>query len=189
MANLPLSYGERALNTQRFMQKPFAFYLSAFTLILAFCFTACKFNPDMQKPGETALQGEWRQDTVALQKKLLNYSLYHFKFSCDSFFVSVKSFSKANGGYPDSCVQNGQWAEYAKGTYVQKQDTLRLKGLFCNANFSYKVEGGCFRSGNYTEVFTLRKKTDSVIQFFPTTSVIPFDARLIKRSTCIPKPL
>jgi hypothetical protein len=171
------------------MQKPFAFYLLSFALILAFSLSACKFNPDMQGPGEAALQGEWQQDSAALQKKLVNYSLYHFKFSCDSFFVSIKSFSKANGGYPDSCVKNGQWSEYAKGVYEQKHDTLRLKGLFSNADLTYKVEGGCFRSGKYEETFKLNKKTDSVIQFFPTSSVIPFDARLIKRSTCIPKPL
>jgi hypothetical protein len=150
---------------------------------------ACRFNPNMQEPGVAALQGEWQQDTSALQKKLLNYSLYHFRFSCDSFFVSVNSFSKANGGYPDSCVKNGRWGEYAKGVYIQKNDTLRLKGLFCNANFSYKNEGGCFRSGNYEEVFKLSQKADSSIQFLPTSSVIPFNARLIKRTTCNPKPL
>lgn len=172
------------------MRIPFRSYNSAFCfLLLALSLTACKFNPDLQKPGEAALQGEWQQDTLAVNKKLLNYSLYHFRFSCDSFFVSIKSFSKANGGYPDSCVKNGQWGEYAKGTYRQRHDTLQLRGLFCNSDFSYKNEGGCFRSGNYAEVFTLRKKTDSVIQFFPTTSVIPFDGRLIKRNTCIPKPL
>jgi hypothetical protein len=171
------------------MQRPFAFYLLSFTLIAAFSLNSCKFNPDMQGPGEAALQGEWQQDTAALQKKLVNYSLYHFKFSCDSFFVSVRSFSKANGGYPDSCVKNGQWSEYAKGVYEQKHDTLRLKGLFSNADLTYKVEGGCFRSGKYEETFKLNKKTDSVIQFFPTSSVIPFDARLIKRSICTPKPL
>lgn len=171
------------------MQRPFAFYLLSFTLIMAFGLTACRFNPNMQGPGVAALQGEWQQDTSALQKKLLNYSLYHFRFSCDSFFVSVNSFSKANGGYPDSCVKNGQWGEYAKGVYTQKNDTLRLKGLFCNADFSYKNEGGCFRSGNYEEVFKLSQKADSRIQFLPTSSVIPFNARLIKRTTCNPKPL
>ena len=178
------------------MQKHIGFYLLPFSLkqalgflLLAFSFGACKFNPDMQGPGAAALQGEWQQNPSTLQKKLINYSLYHFKFSCDSFFVSINSFSKANGGYPDSCVQNGQWGEYAKGVYDQKRDTLRLKGLFCNPNFSYKVEGGCFRYGVYEENFTLHNKSDSVIQFFPISSVIPFDAQLIKRSTCIPKPL
>jgi hypothetical protein len=171
------------------MQKPFAFYLLPFALIVAVSLTACRFNPNMQGQGEVALQGEWQQDTTALQKKLVNYSLYHLKFSCDSFFVSIKSFSKSNGGYPDSCVRNGQWGEYAKGVYAQKHDTLHLKGLFCNPNFSYKVEGGCFRSGKYEETFKLSNKSDSVIQFFPTSSVIYFDAQLIKRATCIPKTL
>ncbi|MEO7211693.1 fumarate hydratase [Mucilaginibacter sp.] len=168
------------------MRKSHILYLLSFVFILA---SSCRFNPDMQGPGEAALQGEWQQDSVVLQKKLLNYSLYHFKFSCDSFFVSIKSFSKANGGYPDSCVQNGQWSEYAKGVYEQKHDTLRLKGLFSNADLTYKIEGGCFRSGKYEETFKLVKKADSVIQFFPTSSVIPFDAHLTKRSSCTPKPL
>ncbi|AMR31200.1 hypothetical protein A0256_07055 [Mucilaginibacter sp. PAMC 26640] len=158
-------------------------------MLMALSACGCKFNPNLQGKGEKYLQGEWKQDTSALQKKLLNYSLYRFKFTCDSFFVSLQSFSKANGGNPDSCVKNGQWSEYAKGYYNQQNDTLHLKGLFCNANYSYKDEGGCFRYGNYEEFFKIDKKSDSVFQFTPTSSVVPFSARLIKHYTCIPKPL
>lgn len=156
-------------------------------MLLAFSFTACKFNPNLQGPGVAYLQGEWKQDSTVMQKQLLNYSLYQLKFSCDSFFVSIKSYSKATTGNADSCIKNGQWQEYAKGYYQQKSDTLHLKGLFCNANFTYKDEGGCFRSGKYEEFFIISKKTDSIIQFSPTSSVIPFNARLIKRTTCNPK--
>jgi hypothetical protein len=173
------------------MQKKNSFSLLAFILLLsANCLlqTGCRFNPDMQTPGESYLQGEWQQDSVTMQKQLVNYSLYNFKFNCDSFFVSIKTFSKANTG-ADSCTKSGSWTEYAKGVYEQKNDTLRVRGLFCNADYSYKDPTGCFRSGVYEESFKIIKKTDSLVQFNPTSSVISINAHLIKRSTCNPKPL
>jgi len=167
------------------MKKPFAFYLLVLTILLQ---TACKFNPDIQTPGENYLQGEWRQDSVTMQQQLVNYSLYNLKFNCDSFFVSIKTFSKADAG-ADSCTRNGQWTEYAKGVYEQRNDTLHVRGLFCNADYSYKDPTGCFRSGIYEERFKVSKVTDSVYLFNPTSGVIPFKAKLIKRNTCTPKPL
>jgi hypothetical protein len=160
----------------------------SFLLIALFIFTSCRFNPKVQGKGEFYLQGEWQQDSIPAQKKLLNYSLYRFKFTCDSFYVQISSFSKVNYG-ADTCMNAGHWKEYAKGFYEQKSDTLHLKGFFSNADFSLKNEGGCFRSGVYDEAFKTTKKTDSIIQFINTTGVIPFNARLIKRTTCNPKPL
>ena len=176
------------------MQKPFAFRLSPFTFEAAFCFlllaliSGCHLNPNMQTPGESYLQGEWQQDSVPAQKLLVSYSLYHLKFSCDSFFMTIKSFSKVNTG-PDTCMNSGHWAEYTKGTYNQKHDTLRLKGQFCNANMTIKDDKGCFRSGDYEESFKVNKKTDSTIQFSSISNVIPVDVRLVKRTTCHLKPL
>lgn len=172
--------------TFRFL--PFALRAALRFLLLAFCFCSCKFNPDLQGRGEATLQGEWQQDSTALQKKMLTYTMYKLRISCDSFFLSINYRTRANTGV-DTCVKNGNWAEYAKGVYEQKSDTLHLAGLFCNADMSYKNEGGCFRSGKYQEVFKLKKVADTVIQFNPLSSVLPFTARRIKRTDCIPKPL
>ncbi|ASU36626.1 hypothetical protein [Mucilaginibacter xinganensis] len=173
------------------MQKPFR--LSLFTVrLLAFILLlsafSCHFNPDMQTPGQAYLQGEWQQDSIAGQKQLLNYSLYHLKFSCDSFVMTIHSYSKVNSG-GDSCTSKGQWIEYCKGTYIQKHDTLHMKGLFCNADLTIKDEKSCFRYGDYDEYFKIRKKADSLIQFAGATNVIPINAHLIKRTSCVPKPL
>jgi hypothetical protein len=170
------------------MQRPFAFYLLPFILLIVFSLMACSRNPNMQTPGESYLQGEWQQDSVPGQKQLVTYSLYHLKFSCDSFFMAIKSYSKINTG-PDTCMNSGHWAEYTKGTYEQKHDTVHLKGQFCNADLTLKDDKGCFRSGDYEEFFKISRKTDSLVQFASTTNVIPINARLIKRNTCNPKPL
>jgi hypothetical protein len=177
------------------MQKPFSFRPLPFTLIMTFCFllsafslTSCHSNPNTQGKGEVYLQGEWQQDPVLKQKQLLQYSIYHFRFSCDSFFVQINSFSSVNNG-PDTCMSSGHWSEYVRGSYQQRDDTLHLRGQFCNADYSLKQEGGCFRSGIYEEFFRVSKKTDSLIQFSSTSNVIPINARLIKRTTCNPKPL
>ena len=167
------------------MQKlTFALLLLTITLFLG----SCWMNPNMQKPGVKEFQGEWQQDSVPMQKKLLTYSLYHFKFTCDSFFVSIKTFTKVNYG-ADSCMKAGHWTEYTKGNYGQRNDSLFLKGEFCKPDFTLKETAGCFRFGMYEEVFKVTKKTDSVYQFSSTSAVIPITARLIKRTTCIVKPL
>lgn len=174
--------------------KPFAFNLSPFTLIMTFClimalsFPSCQRNPNRQTPGENYLQGEWQQDTIPYQKKLVSYSLYHFKFNCDSFYVAIRSFSKVNTG-PDTCMNSGHWAEYTKGTYEQRNDTLHLKGQFCNADMSLKDDKGCFRSGDYEEFFKVNKKSDAQLQFSSTSSVIPINTHLVKKTSCQPKAL
>jgi hypothetical protein len=169
------------------MPKSSSFYLSAFMLLLL-ALTSCMRNPNLQGKGEEYMQGEWQQDSVPLQKQLLSYSLYHYKFNCDSFFVTINSFSKVNTGY-DTCMNAGHWKEYIRGTYKQSHDTLHIKGLFCNADFSFKKVGGCFRSGVYEEYFKVSKKTDSLIQLSSISNVIPVNLRLIKKITCRPKPL
>jgi hypothetical protein len=163
--------------------------LSSCFLLLAFSLiTACSLNPNMQGPGESYLQGEWQQDPTVVQKQLVTYSLYHFKFTCDSFFVKQQTYSKVNYG-SDTCMNSGHWTEYIRGTYVQKNDTLHLKGVFANPDYSVKFESGCFRIGVYEEYFKVNKKTDSLIQFSGTSSVIPISLRLIKKLTCHIKPL
>ena len=164
------------------MQKAFTFLLLALTLI------ACSRDPAVQGKGEDYLQGEWKQDSIALQKQLLNYSLYEFKFSCDSVYATIRSFSKVNTGY-DTCMNAGSWTEYVRGTYEQKNDTLRIKGNFCNADFSLKGPEGCFRSGVYQDVFKVSRKSDLLIEFSSISNVIPVNLRLINRITCNPQPL
>jgi hypothetical protein len=168
------------------MRKYF-FQLLTFSFLLL-TFNSCWMNPDTQKPGEAALQGEWQQDSVPMQKQLLTYSLYHFRFSCDSFFVSIKTFSKVNYG-TDSCMKTGHWVEYTRGNYGRRNDTLFLKGQFCNPDYSIKETANCFRIGVYEEIFKINKISDSTIQLSSTTGVIPINAHLIKRTTCHIKPL
>jgi len=159
-------------------------------VLLAFTFfiSSCWMNPDTQKPGVKELQGEWQQETTPVQKQLLTYSLYHFKFSCDSFFVTVKTFSKVNYG-ADSCMKSGHWTEYIKGNYGQRNDTLFLKGQFCNPDYSIKVTANCFRMGVYEEVFKMKRVTDSLLQLSSTSAIVPLDVHLIKSATCHIKPL
>jgi hypothetical protein len=172
----------------RFKLSASSFFIAFSFLLLAFGLNSCSLNPDKQTSGEKYVQGEWQQDSVPAQKRLVAYSLYNLKFSCDSFFMKISSSSKVNYG-SDTCMNSGHWAEYIKGTYSQKLDTLHLKGEFCNADGSYKDEKGCFRSGDYEEYFKVKQKTDSLIQFASTSNIIPINAHLIKRTSCIPKPL
>lgn len=164
------------------MQKAFTVLLLALTL------ASCSFDQRLQGKGEDYLQGEWKQDSVPRQAQLLNYSLYDLRFTCDSVYATIRTVSKVNTGY-DTCMNAGKWTEYMRGTYEQKNDTLRIKGNFCNADFSLKSAGGCFRSGVYQDVFKVSRQNDSLIQFSSTSGVIPVKLRLLNKISCNPQPL
>jgi hypothetical protein len=171
----------------------FAFNRSALTylLVLGSCFlslSSCSSNPNFQGKGQAYVQGEWQQKAGAADKQLLTSTLYHFNFSCDSFFVAMQTSSKVNYG-ADTCMNSGHWTEYAKGKYDQHNDTLVMKGFFCKADYSLKDAGGCFRSGVYEEYFKTAKIADTLLRLTSTSSVIPINLHLIKRTTCVPKPL
>jgi hypothetical protein len=155
---------------------------------VAFTLAACSSNPNLQTRGADYIQGEWQQEQNSVNSKLINYTLYHFKFSCDSFYVSMQTHSKVNYG-PDTCMNSGRWTEYAKGKYQQHQDTLALKGFFCNADYTLKNEGGCFRSGVYEDYFKTLKQADTLVKLTSTSSVLPINLHLIKSTNCVPKPL
>jgi hypothetical protein len=166
------------------MQKAPIFLLCAFCLLIS----ACALNPGLQGKGEDYLQGEWKQDSIRMQNKLLAYSLYDLRFSCDSVYGTIRSVSKVNNGY-DTCMNAGSWTEYIRGTYEQHNDTLHIKGNFCNADFSLKGPGGCFRSGVYQDEFKMTKKNDSLVVLSSISDVIPIDLRLTNKISCNPKPL
>ncbi|WP_448701509.1 fumarate hydratase [Mucilaginibacter sp. AW1-3] len=150
--------------------------------------SACRFNPSYQGPGTAYLQGEWKQDSAISEKQLVNYTLYHFTFNCDSFFVRMENFSKVNYG-ADTCMKNGHWFEYSKGSYQMRGDTLHLKGFYANANYSLKDPGGCFNSGVYEDNFKVSKQGDSALNLQPLGNTIAVKVKLVKRLTCVPKPL
>ncbi|WP_158825905.1 fumarate hydratase [Mucilaginibacter lacusdianchii] len=150
--------------------------------------SSCSPNSNLQGKGQDYLQGEWEQRQEAVHSKLLNYTLYHYKFTCDSFYVTLQSFSKVNYG-ADTCMNKGHWVEYAKGRYEQQHDTLMVKGFFCDSKFKIRNEGGCFRVGVYEELFKVTNHTDTSVQIRNTADVLPINLHLMKRITCNPKPL
>ena len=166
------------------MYKQLCFFYSLFLLL---ALSSCTFNRDVQRPGVDFLQGTWQQDSVPLQSKLLNYTLYNIRFSCDSVFIVTQNFSKVNYG-TDTCMNSGHWQEYVRGKYELQHDTLRVRGLYCNPDFSLKNEG-CFHNGVYEDFFKLGRANDSLMHVSSFSSTIPFDLHLTKKTICVPKPI
>ena len=187
-STLPYQLAIQADRVFNIMQKPLSFRIVPIYFLLLLAIASCKLNPNLQTQGVSFIQGEWQQDSIPAQNRLLTYSLYHLKFTCDSFYFDIHTNSKVNIG-PDTCMQAGKWTEYIKGTYVQQNDTLHLKGLFCNKNWTIKSNKGCLRYGDYEEFIKLKKQDSTHISFAITTIVIPVNARLIKKNTCHPKPI
>ncbi|HCN83269.1 MAG TPA: fumarate hydratase [Sphingobacteriaceae bacterium] len=163
------------------IKKLFFFTLCSLLLILF----ACKFNPDVQGKGSVLLQGVWEQDSVQYHDQLLEYTRHKFTFSCDSFYATLITKAKVNQ-YPDSCFNGGNWSEYAKGTYVFRNDTLYLLGTFTKSNFKQKISG-CYRIGQYLPVFLVKEHTPGKLIF--QDQHINMTLNLKQKITCDPKPL
>jgi hypothetical protein len=158
-----------------------------FYSIIISLFYSCRFNENIQGTGADFLQGKWTQDSVEKQNSLINYSLHQFRFSCDSFFVQIQTFSKVKAAV-DTCMHGGEWKEYAIGTYRMTSDTLYLKGFFATPEYIIK-EDGCLRKGIYEEAFVIRLENQSQLQLNGLYSTIPLKLRLQEKSICEPKPL
>ncbi|HEY1025215.1 MAG TPA: fumarate hydratase [Sphingobacteriaceae bacterium] len=163
------------------MRKSFIFVL------LPFLLCACKFNPNLQGRGEAVLQGVWEEDRVMYQDTLLQSTKHHITFSCDSFYLTLKTTSEINR-YPDSCFNNGVWMEYVKGTYLTKNDSLFLLGTFTKPDFKQKISG-CYRIGTYKPVYLMKETSDSTLELQSLHDHIPVRLTLKQRINCVPKPL
>jgi hypothetical protein len=155
-------------------------------LISALIFlSSCKFNSNYQKLGEPNLQGTWIQETVPYQDELLNYSLHEFRFSCDSVYIKIKSFAK-QPIIVDSCYNNGEWAEYARGLYVIRNDSLLIEATYTYENGKQKLKG-CYHIGQYLPRLQIKNQSADSLYLEVRNSHIPINLRKTKTTTCIPK--
>ncbi|WP_432713727.1 fumarate hydratase [Pedobacter sp.] len=163
-------------------------FKNLFFLLLSICvFTACTRLPNVQGKGEAFLQGVWNQDSIAHSDQLLNYTQHKFKFTCDSFYVDLTTYSKVNY-YPDSCFNNGVWKEYAKGVYVVRGDSLFMEGDYTKPNYKQKVSG-CYRTGRYIKGFYISAITPETIQLQSLNDQRDCNLVLKERIVCEPKSL
>jgi hypothetical protein len=161
--------------------------LIIFFALLMLASASCKFNPNLQGKGTESIQGIWEEDSVDYQDELLQYSRHQFRFSCDSVYLTIKTFAKVNT-YPDSCFNNGSWTEYAKGTYLSKGDTLMLTTTFTKSNFKQKISG-CYRVGQYLPAFIIRKNTGDSLYLESLKQHTNIKLSLKQKTVCIQKPL
>lgn len=158
------------------------FYLLATVLL-----TSCKFNPNIQGSGSDALQGLWEEDQVLYQDSLSQYTSHKIRFSCDSFYLTLKTVARAEI-YPDTCYRKGSWTEFVKGTYTTTGDTLYLNGTFTKSDFKQKISG-CFRMGTYKPIFVIVKRSGQQMKLQNLMTHFPVLLNLKQKTTCIPKPL
>ncbi len=143
----------------------------------------CSFNQKPPTKGVKFLQGKWTEDKIENKEQLVTYQQHHFTFTCDSFYLTVHSFSKINlqGG---SCYDAKEWNEYAKGNYVLSKDTLKLNGNFVNKDFRYKAETSCYRTGKYLEDFLLNSHQDSIVHITSLLTGLHHQLNLKEKLVC-----
>jgi len=148
---------------------------------------SCRRLPNIQGKGSLFLQGIWNEDRVENSERLLNYTQYKLKFTCDSFYVDLTTHSKVNY-YEENCFNNGIWKEYAKGVYQLKNDTLLLDGTYTKANYKQKVSG-CYNIGRFLKTFVVKSsKVDSLL-LENITDQRACSLILKEKINCIPKKL
>ncbi|GGC27767.1 hypothetical protein GCM10011386_19710 [Parapedobacter defluvii] len=153
--------------------------------IFVLCITGCRFNPDIQSEGADYLQGVWIQDSVPMQDALLQYTLHELKFTCDSIYAVLHTTATVKN-IADSCYNNGQWTEYAKGIYVVRGDSLIVDGLYTKSDWKQKISG-CYRIGQYLPRFKIvRYATDSLV-LESRYDQRPLLLRKTADITCVPK--
>jgi hypothetical protein len=158
-----------------------------FSFLILCSLTACTRLPDIQGKGTEFLQGVWNQDSVANSDKLLNYTQHKFKFTCDSFYVDLITYSRVNY-YEDSCYNKGVWKEYAKGTYLVRADTLFLAGTYTKANYKQKISG-CYQIGQYIKSFKIDHNEQTKVVLESTGNQREISLNLEQKIMCIPQPL
>jgi hypothetical protein len=154
--------------------------------VLLFC-ASCVRMPNIQGKGEVFMQGVWNEDSVAHAKNLKSYTQHRFKFTCDSFYVDLTTYSKINL-YEPSCYNKGVWKEYAKGIYAVRNDTLVLGGTFTHENYKQKISG-CYRNGRYETKFVIKNSTDSNLLLESLSDQRETNLILKEKITCVQKEL
>ncbi|RZK49586.1 MAG: fumarate hydratase [Pedobacter sp.] len=150
-------------------------------------FLSCSRLPNVQGEGHPLFQGIWIQEMNLDSAKRISYAKHELKFTCDSFYLSLVTYSKANY-YPEECFNDGVWKEYAKGTYTFKNDTLSLSGVFTKANFKQKISG-CYRNGRYFNQFIVKKNAEKELSFQGIQDKSQFVLNQKEEIICSPKPL
>ena len=152
--------------------------------LFIFLLSACSFNANTQDKGVAYLQGEWKEIDVPFTGDLVDFKQRDFKFTCDSFYLVLNNFSKADFA-PDTCFKSGKWKEYAKGTYTLTGDTLHLKGAYASKSFKLKTSP-CYTTGVFDENLLLQCQKDSQLVFKSFTSG-QIVLKLQKRLVCNPQ--
>lgn len=148
---------------------------------------SCKRNQNLQERGSDFMQGVWEESHVAYQDQLLQYTKHRIKITCDSVYVTMDTYTKANT-FTDSCFNNGHFTEYAKGLYAIKKDTIFFSGTFTKANFKQKISG-CYRTGEYLTAFAFKLKGADSLQLVGKMNQLPITLIRKEKITCIPKPI
>lgn len=157
------------------------------SFLLLITFSGCRFNPNIQGEGNPDIQGEWDEREVLLENERLQFSKHHFKFTCDSVYLTIETFAKVNT-YPDSCFNNGRWKEYAKGIYETRNDTLLLTTTFTKENFKQKISG-CYRNGQYLPAFIITGLDQDTLKLESLQQHIQLTLYRTQKNHCIPQPL
>lgn len=160
-------------------------YRVIFSCVLILILASCQRNSDMQGEGELFLQGSWTSESVPNQDELLSYELIDFRFNCDSVYVKIKTFSTAKM-VADSCYNDGEWNEYARGVYTVRDDSLLVQATYTHEDWRQKLSG-CHHIGQYLPRFKIIKQTTDSLYLENRFSHIPVQLRKTETTTCVPQ--
>ena len=115
--------------------------------VILLLLAACRFNPDIRNDEFGHLYGTWVQDSVAMQDRLLQYTLHEFRFTADSVYVTLRTTASVKK-IADACYGDGHWTEYTRGQYIVRGDSLLVEGWYREPDGRLKT-AGCHHIGKY----------------------------------------
>lgn len=147
--------------------------------------SSCVRHSEMQSEGADYLQGVWIQDSILHQSQMMDYTLHEFRFVCDSVYTTMQVHAKMQR-ISDSCYNNGEWTEYARGVYVVRGDSLIGEGIYTRPNGKYKTSG-CHRTGTYLPRYRIAYHDADSLVLESRFDQRPVILRKTHGITCVPK--
>jgi len=152
---------------------------------MLFTATSCVRHSEMQTEGADYLQGVWVQDSIPFQSQMMDYTLHEFRFICDSVYTTMRVHAETQR-VPDSCYNDGNWDEYAKGVYVMRGDSLIGEGIYTKPNGKYKASG-CHKVGTYLPRYRVAYHSKDSLVLENRYDQRPIILRKTQDISCVPK--
>jgi len=124
-------------------------------IIILLAIAGCGKNECISRSAaQSELAGRWQQED-ANEPGWYERTTFDIGFAADSFKRVLTEWSDVGGG---PCP-NSRHNEFITGTFRLQDQTIRLSGIYTEADYSPKISG-CYNTGTYEKEFSIYKECE-----------------------------